>query len=70
LPRKPELHERILVRTEYEGHFVDNETINLKWKAGYKNLNEYYSFFDNILFVDNSTPNDLYTNILQIERGK
>jgi len=61
---------RIQVRTEFEGHFVDNKTIDLKWKAGYKNINEHYSFFDNILFVDNSTPNDIYTNILQIERGE
>lgn len=61
---------RIQVRTEFKGLFVDNETIDLKWKAGYKNLNEHYSFFDNILFVDNSKPNDIYTNILQIEHGE
>ena len=61
---------RIQVRTEFKGHFVDNTTIDLKWKAGYKNLNAYYTFFDNILVVDNSKPNDIYTNILQIEKGK
>lgn len=61
---------RIQVRTEFKGHFVDNTTIDLKWKAGYKNLNAYYTFFDNILVVDNSKPNDVYTNILQIEKGK
>lgn len=61
---------RIQVRTEFKGHFVDNDTIDLKWKAGYKNLNKYYSVFDNILFVDNSINNEVYTNILQIERGK
>lgn len=61
---------RIQVRTEFKGLFVDNETIDLKWKAGYRNLNEHYSFFDNILFVDNSKPNKVYTNILQIELGE
>ena len=61
---------RILVRTEFKGHFVDNKTIDIKWKAGYKNLNEYYSFFDNILFVDNSKSKTIYTNLLQIERGE
>lgn len=61
---------RIQVRTEFKGHFVDNTTIDLKWKAGYKNINAYYAFFDNILVVDNSKPNDVYTNILQIEKGK
>lgn len=60
---------RIQVRKEFKGHFVNNETINLKWKAGYKNVNKYYSFFDNLLLVDNSTTNDIYSNILQIEDG-
>ncbi len=61
---------RIQVRTEFKGHFVDNNTIDLKWKAGYKNLNLNFQFFDNVLFVDNSTQNDVYTNILQIEKGE
>lgn len=61
---------RIQVRTEFKGHFVDNKTIDLKWKAGYKNTNSYYKFFDNILFVDNSKQNEIYTNLLQIEKGE
>ncbi len=61
---------RIQVRTEFKGLFVDNETIDLKWKAGYKNTNLHFRFFDNILIVDNSKQNETYTNILQIEKGK
>ncbi len=61
---------RIQVRTEFKGHFVDNKTIDLKWKAGYKNTNIHFRFFDNILFVDNSKQNDVYTNMLQIEKGE
>lgn len=61
---------RIQVRTEFKGHFVDNATIDLKWKAGYRNLNAHYAFFDNVLIVDNSKQNKVYTNILQIEEGK
>jgi len=61
---------RIQVRTEFKGHFVDNKTIEFKWEAGYKNVNLHYRFFDNILFVDNSKQNDVYTNILQIEKGE
>ena len=61
---------RIQVRTEFKGHFVDNKTIELKWKAGYKNANLHFRFFDNILFVDNSTQNDIYTNLLQIEKNE
>lgn len=61
---------RIQVRTEFKGHFVDNKTIDLKWKAGYKNVNLNFRFFDNILFVDNSKQNEIYTNLLQIEKGE
>jgi predicted ABC-type ATPase len=61
---------RIQVRTEFKGHFVDNKTIDLKWKAGYKNINLHFQFFDNVLFIDNSEQNNLYTNLLQIENGE
>jgi len=61
---------RIQVRTEFKGHFVDNKTIDLKWKAGYKNVNLNFRFFDNILFVDNSKQNEIYTNLLQIEKSE
>ncbi len=61
---------RIQVRTEFKGHFVDNKTIDLKWKAGYKNVNLNFRFFDNILFVDNSKQNEIYTNLLQIEKAE
>ncbi len=61
---------RVQVRTEFKGHFIDDKTIDLKWKAGYKNVNLHFRFFDNILFVDNSKQNDIYTNILQIEKGE
>lgn len=27
-------------------------------------------FFDNILFVENSIQNEIYTNLLQIEKGE
>ncbi|MDA3818276.1 MAG: zeta toxin family protein [Prolixibacteraceae bacterium] len=59
---------RVQVRTEFKGHFVDNSTINLKWKEGYKNVNQNFRFFDNLLFVDNSKQNDVYINLLQIEK--
>ncbi|MEA1877724.1 MAG: zeta toxin family protein [Bacteroidota bacterium] len=61
---------RIQVRTEFWGHFVDDKTIETKWKAGYQNVNKHFELFDNILFVDNSKQNEIYTNILQIENGE
>ena len=60
---------RVQVRTEFKGHFIDNETINLKWKVGYKNINKHFRFFDKLLLVDNSITNEIYSNILQIENG-
>jgi predicted ABC-type ATPase len=61
---------RVQVRTEFKGHFVDDKTIDLKWKEGYKNVNIHFKLFDNVLFVDNSKQNDVYSNILQIEKGE
>lgn len=60
---------RVQVRTEFKGHFIDNETINLKWKGGYRNINKHFGFFDNLLLVDNSITNEIYSNILQIKNG-
>ena len=61
---------RVQVRTEFKGHFVDDKTIELKWKEGYKNINLHFGFFDKVLIVDNSKQNDVYSNILQIEKGE
>jgi predicted ABC-type ATPase len=61
---------RVQIRKANNGHFVNNKTIDLKWKAGYKNLNANYAFFDNILIVDNSIDRKAYTNILQIVQGE
>lgn len=61
---------RVEERTEFKGHYVDSQTIDIKWKEGYKNLNEHYSYFDNILLVDNSESKNVYSNLLQIEQGE
>ena len=58
---------RIQVRTEFKGHYVDDKTVNIKWKAGYKNVNLHFDFFDNVLFIDNSSQNEIYRNLVQIE---
>ena len=47
--------KRVEIRTKNNGHFVNDETIAYKWKEGYKNLNNYFSLFDKILIIDNST---------------
>lgn len=50
-------NERVEIRTKNKGHFVSNETIEYKWKEGYKNLNLHYQLFDNLVFIDNSKEN-------------
>lgn len=59
--------DRILVRKEFHGHFIDNNTVVQKWTSGYLNIDKYYPFFDTILIVDNSINNEVYKNILFIE---
>lgn len=45
---------RVEIRTKNDDHFVSDETIEYKWKEGYKNLNANFKLFDNLVFVDNS----------------
>lgn len=49
--------QRVEIRTKNNGHFVSNETIENKWKEGYKNLNLNFKLFDNLVFIDNSKEN-------------
>ena len=46
--------ERVEIRSRNNGHDVDEQTIILKWKEGYKNINLYFSDFDFLTFIDNS----------------
>lgn len=62
--------ERVKERTEFKGHFVNNKTIDYKWKEGYKNLNIHFTYFDNLLIVDNSSHKEIYKNIIQVEKDK
>ncbi|RLD82222.1 MAG: hypothetical protein DRJ07_08420 [Bacteroidetes bacterium] len=47
--------KRVRFRTKNKGHYVADNTIDYKWKEGYKNLNLHFQFFDFILLVDNSS---------------
>lgn len=46
--------ERVEIRAKNNGHDVDEQTIKVKWKEGYKNINLYYNHFDYLAFIDNS----------------
>lgn len=46
--------ERVEIRAKNNGHDVDEQTIKMKWKEGYKNINLHFSDFDFLTFIDNS----------------
>lgn len=46
--------ERVSIRAKNNGHDVDEQTILMKWKEGYKNINLNFSDFDFLSFIDNS----------------
>lgn len=58
--------KRVKYRTQNRGHFVPDETIEFKWKEGYKNLNLYFKLFDYVLLVDNSNEGRPPSNIFEI----
>lgn len=46
--------ERVEIRAKNNGHDVDEQTILVKWKEGYKNINLHFSDFNYLTFIDNS----------------
>jgi predicted ABC-type ATPase len=46
--------KRVEIRAKNNGHDVDEKTIKMKWKEGYKNINLHFSDFDFLTFIDNS----------------
>jgi predicted ABC-type ATPase len=46
--------ERVEIRAKNNGHDVDEQTIIVKWKEGYRNINLYFHDFDFLTFIDNS----------------
>ena len=60
---------RVDIRTANKGHYVNEQTIKEKWKAGYRNLNKNFETFDFIAILDNSQ--DLIPKFLfELERQK
>lgn len=47
--------QRVFYRTYNKGHFVPDNTVEYKWKEGYKNLNLHFNEFDHIVLIDNSS---------------
>lgn len=59
---------RVLIRSKNEGHFVDDDTIEFKWKEGYKNINSHYNLADKLIFIDNSKNNEIPEIICEINK--
>lgn len=47
--------ERVKIRYRNNGHYVPDDIVIFRWKEGYKNLNLFYDFFDQIVLFDNSS---------------
>lgn len=50
--------QRVFYRIINNRHFIPDDTVEYKWREGYKNLNLFFGKFDHILLVDNSSPED------------
>jgi predicted ABC-type ATPase len=61
--------KRVFYRTHNKGHFVPDDTVEYKWKEGYKNLNLYFNMFDHILLIDNSSETQPVQNIFTLTKN-
>jgi predicted ABC-type ATPase len=62
--------DRVEIRVKNDGHFVDDKTIAIKWKEGYKNINLHYNDFDYLLFLDNSEESSPPKVLFEMEKMK
>jgi|SRR5690606_11219428 len=60
--------ERVLIRTKNNGHYVEDSVIEYKWKAGYKNINEFYHLADHIAFLDNSDDENIPSYLFELNK--
>ncbi len=60
--------ERVSIRAKNNGHDVDEYTILMKWKEGYKNINLFFSDFDFLTFIDNSLEQEP-TLLFELEKN-
>lgn len=49
-----EARKRVAIRVENGGHFVPENEIISRFKAGYKNLDEFFGFFDTLHLFNSS----------------
>lgn len=47
-------NERVKLRYDFGGHFVDKSTVAFRWREGLKRLNRAISLFDQVLIFDTS----------------
>lgn len=62
--------ERVMIRTKNDGHYVSDDIVEIKWREGYKNINQHFSEFDKVTFIDNSVDGELPEFIVEIVKAE
>lgn len=64
-----EAKNRVAIRVENGGHFVPNTEIEIRYHAGFRNLNNHFNFFHKVDLFDTSEYGKSPTHILSIENN-
>lgn len=64
-----EARKRVAIRVENGGHFVPDYEIINRFNAGYRNLDEYFGFFDTLHLFNSSTYGVVPDYCLTIQNG-
>jgi predicted ABC-type ATPase len=65
-----EAKRRVQIRVENGGHFVPDNEIIERYNLGYKNLNEFWTYFDEVYLFDTSAYNEVPKFVLSIVNKK
>jgi|688.fasta_scaffold64063_3 predicted ABC-type ATPase len=60
--------ERVLIRAKNNGHFVEDEIVEYKWKEGYKNLNNSFQMADKLFVLDNSIDSHIPVFLFELKK--
>jgi predicted ABC-type ATPase len=61
--------ERVAIRFENGGHYVTDNEVELRYYAGFSNLNKFFMEFDEIYLLDASAHNKIPSTLLHYEKN-
>jgi predicted ABC-type ATPase len=64
---KTTCRNRIEERAAFNELYIPLDLFEYKWEYGYKNFDENFSLFDNVLIVDNSVQFEVFTPVVQFK---